>query len=478
MAVVNELITKFTYQGSVEPVNNFSDGLKGALGILGAMGAVLGTAAGGIAAMTMRVVDQADALGDLSIRTGVSAEAIQKLNYAAIMNGSSTEAMTSSLEGLNRQIGLAASGEKAQSDTFKELGISVKDAEGKVKSADVVFAEMQKSLSGKSVQEVAGYLRKLRLDPTLAQTLGLTAEEMASLNKEAEGFGIMSQEQIDQAQAFNDSLDQLKFGMGAFVAQMMLGIAPSIMNGIEVFKEFLMSNKDLLESGLKAVVGFISGGLHILGSLWQVVDGLADTFGGWTNVLMGAGAAVLFLNRAMFKNPAVWIAAGIAGLILVVDSLVTAFNGGESAVATFFDEMFGIDIVNTMIEGFNVLKMVIAMLVTPILMVGRAFLEMQVAGAKALNILGANFDTKGMENSLATYKGIQEEVSKVANADKSYMTALKPAFSGSTANNTQNNTITNNFHGVSDPQKAADLTGQSIKKELQAAKVNGTRGGI
>lgn len=477
MAIVNELITKFTYQGSVEPVNNFSDGLKGALGILGAMGAVLGTAAGGIAAMTMRVVDQADALGDLSQRTGVTAEAIQKLNYAATMNGSSSEAMTSSLEGLNRQIGLAASGEKMQSDLFKELGISVKDAEGKVKSADVVFAEMQQSLSGKSPQEIAGYLRKLRLDPTLAQTLGLTAEEMAKLNKEAEGFGIMSQEQIDQAAAFNDALDQLKFGMDGFTNQMMLSAAPSILEGIEIFKEFLSANKELLQGGLSVVVGFISGAFHILKSFWQVIDGLAGAMGGWSTVLGIASAAVLFLNRAMFKNPAVWVAAGIMGLILVVDSLVTAFNGGESAVATFFDEMFGIDIVNTMIEGFNVLKMVIAMLVTPIMMVGRAFLEMQVAGAKAMNVMGANFDTKSMENSLATYKGIQEEVSKVANADKAYMTALKPAMSGSTANNTQNNTITNNFHGVSDPQKAADLTGQSIKKELQAAKVNGTRGG-
>lgn len=477
MAIINELITRLTWQGTVDPINTYTKGLTGAINMLGAFTGLQGLFAGGIAAMTMRVVDQADALGDLSARTGVAVEAIQKLDYAAILNGSSAEAMEASIEGLNRQIGMAANGEKMQSDLFKEMGISIKDAEGKVKSADVVFAEMQKSLSGKSPQEIAGYLRKLRLDPTLAQTLGLTAEEMASLNKEAEGFGIMSQEQIDQAQAFNDSLDRLKAGMGGFTNQMMLSVAPSIMDGIEVFKEFLMSNKDLLESGLKTVVGFISGGLHILGSLWQVVDGLADTFGGWTNVLMGAGAAVLFLNRAMFKNPAVWIAAGIAGLILVVDSLVTAFNGGESAIATFFDEMFGIDIVNAMIEGFNVLKMVIAMLVTPILMVGRAFLEMQVAGAKALNILGANFDTKGMENSLATYKGIQEEVSKVANADKSYMTALKPAFMGSTAHSTQNNTITNNFHGVSDPQKAADLTGQSIKKELQAAKVNGTRGG-
>lgn len=476
MAIVNELVTKFTYQGTTEPINNFTNGLKGAMGILGAMGAVLGAGAVGLAAMTMRVVDQADALGDLSARTGVAVEAIQKLDYAAVLNGSSVEAMHSSLEGLNRQIGMAANGEKMQGDLFKEMGISIKDAEGKVKSADVVFAEMQNTLSGKSPQEIAGYLRKLRLDPTLAETLGLTANEMATLNKEAEGFGIMSQEQINQAQAFNDSLDQLKMGMSGFTNQMMLSVAPSMLEGIEIFKSFLMANKELINNGLSVVVGFISGAFHILKSYWQLWDGLISNTIGWKGALMLLGGAVLYLNRAMLMNPAVWIAAALVALMLVVDDLVTAFNGGESVIATFFDEMFGIDIVNTMIDGFNILKQVVAALVSPILMVGRAFLEMQVAGAKAMNVLGAGIDTKGMENSLSTYKAVQAEVAATA-AGKANMTAPRPAMMGSTANTTQNNQVTVNVTGSSDPHKTADLTSKAVQREVQAAKVNGTRGG-
>lgn len=476
MAIINELITRLTWQGTVDPINTYTKGLTGAINMLGAFTGLQGLFAGGIAAMTMRVVDQADALGDLSIRTGVSAEAIQKLNYAAIMNGSSTEAMTSSLEGLNRQIGLAAQGEKAQSDTFKELGISVKDAEGKVKSADVVFAEMQKSLSGKSVQEVAGYLRKLRLDPTLAQTLGLTAEEMTKLNKEAEGFGIMTQEQIDQAQAFNDSLDQLKFGMDGFTNQMMLSVAPSILEGIEIFKEFLSANKELLQSGLSAVVGFISGAFHILKSLWQTIDGLAGAMGGWSTVLVMASAAVLTLNRAMLKNPAVWWTIAIGGVILIIDDLVTAFNGGQSAIATFFDEMFGIDIVNVLVKGLNGLQMALATIATGLLTVGKLFLEAWSAGVKFANFMGAGIDTKGLDAHIKAYSDVQKQVAMVA-IGESGMTAPRPAMMGSTANTTQNNQVTVNVTGASDPQKTADLTSKAVQREVQAAKVNGTRGG-
>lgn len=476
MAIVNELVTKFTYQGTTEPINNFTDGLKGAMGILGAMGAVLGAGAVGLAAMTMRVVDQADALGDLSARTGVAVEAIQKLDYAAVMNGSSVEAMNSSLEGLSRQIGLAANGEKMQGDLFKEMGISVKDAEGKVKSADVVFAEMQNTLSGKSPQEIAGYLRKLRLDPTLAQTLGLTAEQMAKLNSEAEGFGIMSQEQIDQAQEFNDSLDQLKMGMSGFTNQMMLSVAPSMLEGIEIFKGFLMANKDLINNGLSVVVGFISGAFHVLKSFWQVIDGLAGAFGGWTNVLGIVTTAILYLNRAMLKNPAVWIAAALIGLMLVVDDLVTAFNGGESAVATFFDEMFGIDIVNAMIKGFNILKQVLAALISPFLLLADVVVNSVRLVAGLFNMLGADIKTPFLDSATKKLGELREANLKVA-LGQGATTPLKPAFSGSTVQHSQSNQVTVNVTGASDPQKTADLTSRAVQREVQAAKVNGTRGG-
>lgn len=59
------------------------------------------------------------------------------------------------------------------------------------------------------------------------------------------------------------------------------------------------------------------------------------------------------------------------------------------------------------------------------------------------------------------------------------MTPLKPAVAGAAVGgaSTQHNNIVNNFNGVSDPHKVAGLAGQTLRHELQAAKVNGTRGG-
>lgn len=476
MAVVNELITKFTYQGTTEPINNFTDGLKGAFSILGVVSTAIAATAGVFAIAATKAADIGDALGDLSQRTGVAVEAIQKLNYAAIMNGSSQDAMSSSLEGLNRQIGMAANGEKMQSDLFKEMGISIKDTEGKVKSADIVFAEMQKTLSGKSPQEIAGYLRKLRLDPTLAQTLGLTAEEMAKLNSEAEGFGIMSQEQIDQAQAFNDSLDRLKFGMSAMQNQMGLGLLPAMTEGIEIFTEFLKANKDLISNGISQVVNFISGAFHILRSFWQIIDGLISNTIGWGGALGLLAGAVLYLNRAMLLNPAVWIAAAFVGLMLIVDDLVTAFNGGESAIATFFDEMFGIDIVNTMIDGFNLLKQIVAMLISPFLLLADVVVNVIRLTADLFNMLGADIKTPFLDSATKKLGELRKANLEVA-LGTGGMTAPRPAMSGSTANTTQNNQVTVNVTGASDPQRTADLTSKAVQREVRAAKVNGTRGG-
>lgn len=476
MAIVNDLVTRFQYQGSLAPLDKYTSNLDGASKILGFMAAGMAAAVGGIAAMTLHVVDQADALGDLSARTGVAVEAIQKLDYAAVLNGSSVEAMHSSLEGLNRQIGMAANGEKMQGDLFKEMGISIKDAEGKVKSADVVFAEMQNTLSGKSPQEIAGYLRKLRLDPTLAETLGLTANEMATLNKEAEGFGIMSQEQINQAQAFNDSLDQLKMGMSGFTNQMMLSVAPSMLEGIEIFKSFLMANKELISGGLEKLVSGISGVIHVAKSLTQVYPLILGGLAIWGAMALKAAMATAKLNGTMLISPAVWIAAAFVGLILVVDDLVTAFNGGESVIATFFDKMFGIDIVNTMIKGFDYLGVAVSALLSPIFLVTDAFVNLFLAAAKGINFLGGDIDTSSLDKAARVVGELREANLKIA-LGQGATTPLKPSFSGSAVQHNQNNNITNNIHGSSDPHKTADLTSKAVQHQLQAAKVNGIRGG-
>jgi len=54
-------------------------------------------------------------------------------------------------------------------------------------------------------------------------------------------------------------------------------------------------------------------------------------------------------------SPVVLITAGVAALLLIVDDLIVAFNGGNSVIASFFKDTFDIDIVKVLTEAFKYL---------------------------------------------------------------------------------------------------------------------------
>lgn len=479
MAIVSDLVTRFKYEGSLEPLDKHSSKLMNATKILGMMATGMAAAIGGMAAYSMNAINAADHLDELSNRTGVAVEAIQKLDYVAIMNGSSAEAMESSLEGLNRQIGLAATGGDVQAEVFKELGISIKDTSGHLKTADAVFLELNSRMGalGYSTQEQAAVLRKLRLDHTLVETLGMASSEMQYFMEQAEEMGLITSDQAKGAGAMKDALAAMQMRMSAASNTMALSFMPTMINMIEGMTKLWAANRALIMGGIDKLVGIAQGGIHVFQSLSQVL------WGG-TNAMMLLGAAVLYLNKGLLKqaaimllNPATWLAAAFVGLLLIVDDLVTAFNGGESVIGSFLERMFGVDAVKTM-------HVALALLLIPIDAVLLATYTLTGAFMDFMNLIGMGLDTRAIEKDIRRVEGLANEHLKIIAGgvmpDAKPMTPLKPAVAGGVVAGglgTQNNNIVNNFHGVSDPQKAADLTGQSIKKELQAAKVNGTRGG-
>lgn len=478
MAVVNELVTKFTYQGSTAPVNNYVQGIGQAFSALAKFTAVAGIATAGIGAMINQAAEHGDMLSDLSQRTGIATDSLQVLGYVAQLNGSSFEAMNSSLEGLNRQIGLAAAGGKMQEDTFKELGISIKDGTGKIKSADTVFAEMQQRMKsmGYGTQQVAAVLRKLRLDPTLAQTLNLSSEEMAKFSKEARDAGILSKEQIEAASEFEDSLDRMKVRLMAVGNQFMLNLAPALSN--------FMDNMGSIIAYIRDFVGNI---IQLVSNVGKAIDATI----GWQAGLAIAGAVVIWFGRvalwemtksfiklgiAMFTNPITWYIAGIVALALVVEDLYQAFTGGESAIGDFFAK-FDIDIVNLM-------KNSLAAMLIPIDAVLLAFYTLKAAAADFLNLFGAGIDTKGFEKDIKRIDAMaNEHMTKIMSGydlkspNSAYVPSaptpqgVKPA----NATNVQN-TVT--ITGVSDPQKAAQLTSAELAKQNRAAVTQRGNGGI
>jgi hypothetical protein len=87
-------------------------------------------------------IDAADSLRDMSQKTGIAVETLNGLGLAASMAGGSLDGIVAAAGKLNKSIAEAGQGGNEQAAAFQALGISVKDASGNLKTADVVMAEM------------------------------------------------------------------------------------------------------------------------------------------------------------------------------------------------------------------------------------------------------------------------------------------------------------------------------------------------
>jgi len=342
MAVVNELVTKFSFLGDLSPQETFNSNLKLSILGLAGLGTALAASAGGLFAFVTAGTEAADQLTDLSAETGVTVESLQELGFAAELSGSSAEQMQSSLAGLSKVAGDAARDLGRGKKAFDELGISVKDSNGNVKTADVLFGELGTKFRdlGTDTAKQKSIIASLGLDPSTLQLLNSTSEEVGALVEQSRALGIVTTEQAEAAAKLQDSLAIAKFGVSALRQQVAIGLAPAITDITDRFIGFLEANHELIEAGLKYLGEIIISVAGFLERMAPIVLTLAAAFG--VAYLATGGFATVM---AFVLSPVVLITAAIVALLLIVDDLITAFQGGQSVIADFFMEFLGVDIV-------------------------------------------------------------------------------------------------------------------------------------
>jgi hypothetical protein len=188
-------------------------GLQSALGraksmITGWAGALGGAlTAGGMAMFAKSAIDAADAVADGSKKLGISAESYQKLSYAAEQSGASMDSVSIAFKKMSSVISDAMGGNQTAINSLAKLGVSIDDL--KNKSPDRQFAVIADALNSVTdATDKAAYAQDLfgkggmELIPMIAnyKELGLELENIG---------GIMSDEAVAAADAFNDSMNKL-----------------------------------------------------------------------------------------------------------------------------------------------------------------------------------------------------------------------------------------------------------------------------
>ncbi len=360
MAVVNEVVTKFSFQGDLKPQRDFNAGLDSSIKLLAGVAAGITAASGAMFAWANSVFNTIDPMVQLSCETGIAIEAMQELGFVASVNGSSAQALQSSLAGLSRAVGDASRGMGRGKQAFEDLGISVRDANGEIKTADVVLDELRHRFDvlGTSMDEQRSILASLGIDTSLIQMLNLTGDEMDGLRARVQRLGIVTSEQGDAVADYNDSLTTLRFGMQGIQNMVAVGFAPMMGDLVERFVELLEANQDLIVNGLTWLGDVVSSTMGMLSRMWPIFASVAAGFAIAKIAAIGFGGVM-----GIIFSPVVLITGAILAAILVVDDLIVAFEGGQSVIADFFESFFGIDIRPALQAIVNAVKETVALVI-------------------------------------------------------------------------------------------------------------------
>lgn len=303
------------------------DGMKGmSAGSVAALAAITAAVTAAIKAvkelydMTVQTAADVDDLVTESMVTGISTKTLQELQYAENLIDVNVSTITGSMTKLTQVMGKAQDGNAAAIQSFSDLGVSIYDANGNLRSAEAMFMDVVDALGqienpterdaaamdllGKSAQD---------LNPLIIQGTDALREYMA----EAEAVGyVLGEEDVAALAALDDAVQRNELMWDSLKKQLAAQFAPSAKEALEAFTKLTkVAGETLVDSRLIENLG------SIITAIAGVIDlgaDLASAMPGWMNPLKQVSNA--------FKGLAVVI-AWVVDAMKVLIGLTPAFWG-------------------------------------------------------------------------------------------------------------------------------------------------------
>lgn len=214
-------------------------------------------------------IDNADAMSKSAQKAGVTTEALSRLAYAADFSDVSLESLTTGLGKLSKVMAEAAVNKTSTAAlAFKALGVSVVDANGKLRGSDVVFAEISDRFArmenGATKTALAMQIFG-RAGAEMIPLLNGGSAELKRMADEADRLGItISTKTGKDAERFNDTL--------ALIGKVLQGVVNKVM---EAALPALQSLAEVLASPKFAEAASILAN-NVIGALARIIEKVAE----------------------------------------------------------------------------------------------------------------------------------------------------------------------------------------------------------
>lgn len=257
---------------------SFASSLGSGLKKVGAAAAGIATAAAGAAVAAGKALNSvvndaatyADTIDKASFRSGLGAENLQRLKYAAEMSGASLENIEKSAKKLNDRLGEVSEGNEKSAEMFEKLGVSVYDAQGNMRNSNDVYNDVLAKLADmRDTAEATAIGTDLfgKAFTDLKPLLAAGSDGINDLMDNADKLGIvMSQDSVTAGVKFGDTVANIKNAVS--------GAARSL--GSSLFPTF-QRVADKIISVIPKIQGFAERLIPIVGELAEsIIDPLME----------------------------------------------------------------------------------------------------------------------------------------------------------------------------------------------------------
>ena len=291
-------------------------------------------AATGLAAVVNKTAAAGDEVDKMSQRLGVSRQSYQEWKHVLDQNGVSMSAFERATKNTHKAMIQASQGNKTAQDTFRRLGVSINDENGKLKSREQIFEDTIKTLSKyEDTAERTAVAQKLLGENAGREFTALInsgADSIEELRQEAHKLGIvMSDSAIDNAVLFTDQLDKLKkAGTGAF-RQLGIVALPWFNRGIEWVLNKLPTVREHAVNAFGYISGILADNRERFESLKNVFLDVRDTiYDSFSPGGTGGGALSWFIQTGIPLT-----IGGIARVLEIASSTYFFFKDNWSLIS-------------------------------------------------------------------------------------------------------------------------------------------------
>lgn len=322
-----------------------TDALNGIKGFSAGSVAALGAAVGAVTALingvkklhnlTLEAAADADKILTESMTTGLSTKTIQQFQYAEKLIDVSYGTITGSLTKLTQSMAKAGAGNEELARGFADLGVSIQNSDGSLRSSEAVFYDLIDALGGMN--------NVTERDAAAMQLLGRSAQELnpliikgsgalKELGEEAEATGyVLDEWQVKKLGEVDDAYQRMQLQIDATKKEMAESFAPAAEAAMELFTGLIKTaGEALVDSGL--IDGFASL-VELLGHLFGVGKKVSD------EAVPEMGKSFNLLKEILY--PVSMFLANIVDALNVLAGVALPWNWGSGIARTALGWNYG-----------------------------------------------------------------------------------------------------------------------------------------